>query len=117
MGRIYGKKDSVSLRESDREIKMLLQLYRNTIESYLTPDQLITLEILVWLVQNYQQIKIERLAAYLPLPIKYESRRRRLQRFLKLPTLSISLLWLPIIQKVIEKKIKKKQRLYIVLDR
>ncbi len=117
MGRIYGKKDSVSLRESDREIKMLLQLYRNTIASYLTPDQLITLEILVWLVQNYKQIKIERLAAYLPLPIKYESRRRRLQRFLKLPALSISLIWLPIIQKVIEKKIKKTQRLYIVLDR
>jgi len=63
---------------------MLNQFYCDVISRYLTPDQVITLEILVWLIQAYKTIKIERLAAYFCLPIKSESRRRRIQRFLKL---------------------------------
>lgn len=96
---------------------MLNQFYCDVISRYLTPDQVITLEILVWLIQAYKTIKIERLAAYFCLPIKYESRRRRIQRFLKLERLSVSLLWLPIIKQIIKKKIADWERIYLVLDR
>jgi hypothetical protein len=71
---------------------MLQELYRTVVSRYLSPDQLITLEILVWLIQVHKNVKIERLAAHFSLPIKYESRRRRIQRFLKLNTLSVVLL-------------------------
>jgi hypothetical protein len=39
---------------------MLLELYRSSLASQLTPAQLLTLEILVWLLQVHKQVKIER---------------------------------------------------------
>ena len=63
---------------------MLEKFYLDLLSRYLTEDQVITLEMLVWLIQIHKTVKIERLAAHLSLPIKYESRRRRIQRFLKL---------------------------------
>ncbi len=52
----------------------------------LSASQLLTLEMLVWLLQFHKQVRIERLAACFPLPILYESRRRHVQRFLALPS-------------------------------
>ena len=78
---------------------------------------MITLEILVWLLQVHKQIRIERLAAHFPLPILFESRRRHIQRFLKLSVLSIPLIWFPIIEAVIQGKISLGQRLYLAIDR
>ncbi len=64
-------------------------------ESYfkqsLTDTQVQTLKILVWLITVQKTVKIERLAACFPLPIKYESRRRHIQRFLTLFSLSLPL--------------------------
>lgn len=96
---------------------MLPELYRTCLQSQLTPAQFLTLEILVWLLQIHKQVKIERLAAHFPLPILFESRRRHIQRFLKLPVLSVSRLWFPIIEGVIKLKFKLGARLYLALDR
>ena len=68
---------------------MLPQLYQTCLQNYLTPSQLVTLEMLIWLLQIHKQIKLERLAANLPIPILYQSRRRHWQRFLSLKQLSI----------------------------
>jgi len=73
---------------------MLEKLYMDVLSRYLTQDQVITLKMLVWLLQVHKTVKIERLAAHFSLPIKYESRRKRIQRLLKLDRLSVSLLWL-----------------------
>ena len=72
---------------------MLPEFYRTNLSSQLSRSQLLTLEILVWLLQVHKQIRIERLAAHFPLPIFFESRRRHIQRFLKLSVLSIPI-WL-----------------------
>ncbi|MBE9116130.1 IS4 family transposase [Lusitaniella coriacea LEGE 07157] len=96
---------------------MLPELYRTHLSKYLSQAQLVTIEILVWLLQVHKEVKIERLAAHFPLPIKYESRRRHLQRLFKLPALSVKLIWLPIIQGIIAQKYGDSQRIYIVLDR
>lgn len=96
---------------------MLPELYRTCLQNQLTPAQFLTLEILVWLLQAHKQIKIETLAAYFPLPIKFESRRRHLQRFLKLPAISVSLIWFPLIKEIIKLKFKPGQRLYLAIDR
>ncbi|HEY9767862.1 MAG TPA: hypothetical protein V6C71_05045 [Coleofasciculaceae cyanobacterium] len=50
---------------------MLPQLYQTCLQKYLTPSQLVTLEMLVWLLQVHKQIKLERLAANLPIPIMF----------------------------------------------
>ncbi|MCC5639262.1 hypothetical protein LC593_26240 [Nostoc sp. CHAB 5844] len=61
---------------------MLPAFYQTILEKYLSNAQLITLKMLVWLLQNQKEVRIERLAATLPLPIQQNSRRRHIQRFL-----------------------------------
>ena len=59
-----------------------LSLYESHFKQSLTNTQVQTLKILVWLITVQKTVKIERLAACFPLPIKYESRCRHIQRFL-----------------------------------
>ena len=96
---------------------MLPKFYRTCLQSQLSSSQLHTLEILVWLLQQHKQVRIERLAAYLPLPILFASRRRHLQRFLILPQLSVALIWLPLIKGIIRTQIKPKNQVILSLDR
>lgn len=96
---------------------MLPPFYQTILEKYLTKAQLITLNLLVWVLQTQKQVKIERLAAVFPLPIQENSRRRHLQRFLKLNALSVVLLWLPIIKELLFREIKPGKELIVALDR
>lgn len=96
---------------------MLPQFYQNHLQKYLSETQLITLKLLVWLLQSQKTVKIERLAAILPLPIQQNSRRRHVQRFLKLTRLSVVLLWFPLIKEIITQRLPKGKRLIIALDR
>ncbi|HEY9301371.1 MAG TPA: IS4 family transposase, partial [Phormidium sp.] len=96
---------------------MMPLFYQKYLERYLKPAQLITLKMLVWLLQSQKQVRIERLAATLRLPILENSRRRHIQRFLSLSKLSVLALWFPIIQEVISRQIKPGSQLIIALDR
>lgn len=96
---------------------MLPELYRTSLKNQLSQAQFLTLEILVWLLQAHKQIKIERLAAYFPLPILFESRRRHIQRFLLLRVLSIPIIWFPIIEAIIKLKFNPGERIYLAIDR
>jgi Transposase DDE domain len=111
------KKDRSFFISKTDKIIMLTELYRTHLKNQLSSAQLLTLEILVWLLQVHKQVKIERLAAHFPLPILFESRRRHIQRFLKLSVLSIPLIWFPIIEAIIQGKIELGQRLYLAIDR
>jgi hypothetical protein len=93
------------------------RLRRHRLACRLTQTQLLTLEIIVWLLQVHKNVKIERLAAHFPLPIKYESRRRHLQRFLMRRCLSIPLLWFPIIQTIVQQTHDQNRPLYLAIDR
>lgn len=96
---------------------MMPEFYQTFLKPYLSKSQLLTLEILVWLLQVHKQVKIERLAACFPLPILYESRRRHIQRFLISPKLSVALIWLPLIRQVLMSKIPSGSRIIVALDR
>lgn len=96
---------------------MLPSFYQNMFDKYLTQAQIITLNLLVHLLQKTKQVKIERLAAELPIPIQYNSRRRHIQRFLKLPSMSVVLLWFSLIEIIICEQIKVGKELIIALDR
>ncbi len=96
---------------------MLPKFYQTLLQKYLTQPQLITLKMLVWLLQHQKQVRIERLAATLPLPIQQNSRRRHLQRFLNLDALSVVLLWFPLIEEILEREFKPGSKLIIALDR
>jgi hypothetical protein len=57
---------------------MLPSFYHSILEKYLSPTQLLTLQMLVWLLQTQKEVRIERLAATLQLPILQSSRRRHI---------------------------------------
>jgi hypothetical protein len=74
---------------------MLPLFSHNILEKYLNPQQLFTLQMLLWLLQSQKQVRIERLAATLPLTILQNSRRRHIQRFLSIKALSILVTQVP----------------------
>jgi hypothetical protein len=88
--------------ETVKFFKMLPEFYLNYLKTYLKESEILTLQILVWLLQVHRQVRLERLASSFPYPIKCESRRKKIQRFLILSGLSLSLLWLPLIKKIIK---------------
>ena len=77
---------------------MLSSFYPTCWQAHLSEAQYLTLQLLILLLQSERTVKLERLATLFPQPIKFESRRRQLQRFLKLPQLSVKLLWFPLIK-------------------
>lgn len=64
-----------------------------------------------------RQVRIERLAANLPLPIQFESRRRQLQRFLISPKLTIESIWFTIITYLLNSYFSTSKDLIVVIDR
>ena len=94
-----------------------LSLYESNFKQSLTNSQLQTLKILVWLITVEKTVKLERLAACFPLPIKYESRRKHIQRFLTLFSLSIPLFWFPIIMTIISREFDHGSQLILTIDR
>ena len=96
---------------------MLPQFYLDYLKNYLPSSEFLTLQILVWLLQVHRQVRIERLASSFPYPIKCESRRKKIQRFLISSNLSLSLLWFPLIKKIILTQFKKGDRLIVTIDR
>lgn len=95
----------------------ILSLYESYFKQSLTKAQYQTLKILIWLLSVQKTVRIERLAACFPLPIKYESRRRHIQRFLILSSLSLPLFWFPVAKQIIQKEFKVGSRLILTLDR
>ena len=53
----------------------------------------------------------------MPLPILFESRRKKVLRFLSQPSLTIQNLWFPLIANWLSQNFSQKQRLYLVIDR
>ena len=78
-------------------MKMMPSFYQEHLQSQLTRSQYLLLSCLIHLLQTIKQVRLEALATALPLPITFESRRRKLQRFLKLPQLTFKTLWFPLI--------------------
>jgi hypothetical protein len=93
----------------------LLSLYESHFKKSLTEAQYRTLEILIWLLTVQKTVKIERLAACFPLPIKFESRRKHIQRFLVLFSFSLPLFWFPIVKQIIQQEFQSKSRLIITV--
>jgi hypothetical protein len=96
---------------------MLPQFYQDHFKSQLHPAQYLLLTLLVQLLQTIKQAKLETLATSLPLPILFESRRRKIQRFLSLPALCIETLWFPVIVQWLKVTFGQDKTLYVVIDR
>ena len=96
---------------------MLPEFSHKCFSKLLSPRQYTTLQIIIFLLQSYKTVQIEKLAALLPIPIKYESRRRPNQRFLLLPKLKIRCLWYPLIKKWLKINKTQSKKCYVAIDR
>jgi len=71
-----------------QKIKMLPPFYQACLQANLSEASYLTLQILILLLQSHRTVQLEKLAALFPQPIAFESRRRNLPRFLKLPRMN-----------------------------
>lgn len=96
---------------------MLPKFYQTHLRSILDANQYILLNLLIELLQGQKQVRLKRLAANLPLPILFESRRRQLQRFLISPKLAISTVWFALISYLLTNYFSASKKLTVVVDR
>jgi hypothetical protein len=96
---------------------MLPEIYEKHLVTQLTKTQYLIVSVLVQLLSIYRWVRLEELANKFPSPILWESRRRKLQRFLESPNLTIENIWLPIITGYIRTFFSTEESLYIVIDR
>ena len=96
---------------------MLHSLYQNHLENQLEPSELLVFNILINVLQNIKQVSLEKIATALPLPILFESRRKKVQRFLSSPSLNIETLWFPIVKDWLARNFTDNQPIYLVIDR
>lgn len=95
----------------------MLAFYRTALAAYFCPRELVFLEILVCQLQTYTTITIEGLAARLPLLVLFESRRKRIQRFLDLAPTTVQQVWFAVLGVLLPKVIRAGERVYLALDR
>ena len=96
---------------------MLPTFYQIHFQKQLKNTEYLTLILLVYLLQSQKQVSIELLASLMPYPIQFESRRRSLQRFLKLSCLNIESLWFPLVQELVKTKFSQTETLKLIIDR
>jgi len=96
---------------------MIAKQYQNLIRNELSHATYLFLTLLVASLQVLKQVKLERLAEALPLPILFESRRKKLQRFLKLEALNIETLWFPCVTALLDEFFTPGEHLYLAIDR
>jgi hypothetical protein len=96
---------------------MMLEFYQTHLQSQLNRSNFLLLSCLVQLLQSVKQVRLETIATHLPLPVTFESRRRKLQRFLKLPQLSFEQLWFPILTLWLQADWHPQSLLHLAMDR
>lgn len=98
-------------------MKMLPPLYQTHLENQLNSAELLFLNLMINILQDLKEVSLEKLSAVIPIPILFESRRKKIQRFISLPSLNIKKLWFPIIKSWLEQDFDKDQVIYLVIDR
>ncbi|NEP07388.1 MAG: IS4 family transposase [Okeania sp. SIO2G4] len=95
----------------------ILGFYKDHIKQKLSPSQLVTLQILLYLISVHKTVQISKLSNYFPLPIKLESKGKHIQRFLTIKELSLPLFWFPLVRIMVKKLFDFPSELVLILDR
>jgi hypothetical protein len=98
-------------------MQMMPPFYQTHLQSQLSRADYLLLILLVDLLQSIKQVKLEILATALPFPITFNSRRKKIQRFLSLPELTIEKIWFQIVQSWLSTALESNQVLYLAIDR
>ncbi len=91
------KKDRSTFVNKTYLMTMIPLFYQTHLKSQFSPTEYLLLTILINVLQSIKKVSLEALATNLPIPILFESRRKKLQRFLSLLFLTIEKIWFPIV--------------------
>ncbi len=111
------RKDRSTFVNKTYLLKMLPIFYQKHLKSQLSLPEYLLLKILINLLQSIKKVSLESLATILPIPITFESRRKRIQRFLSLPNLKIEKIWFPIVTEWLETQFTSETIIHVVIDR
>ncbi|NES02135.1 MAG: hypothetical protein F6K22_04380 [Okeania sp. SIO2F4] len=95
----------------------ILGFYQNHIKQKLSPSQVVTLQILLYLISVHKTVQISKLSNYFPQAIKLESKGKHIQIFLTLKEFILPLFWFPLVKIIIEKLFSFTPELVLILDR
>jgi hypothetical protein len=96
---------------------ILPEFYETHFKRELGRAEYLLLKILINLLQSIKAVSVEALATALPIPILFESRRKKIQRFLSLNYINVEEMWFPIIKSWLEIYFPLNQVVYLVIDR
>jgi hypothetical protein len=96
---------------------ILPEFYETNLRRELGRAEYLLLKILINLLQSIKTVIIEALATALPIPILFESRRKKIQRFLSLNYINVEEIWFPIIKSWLEIYFPLNEVIYVVIDR
>lgn len=111
------KKDRSCTVNKTYLMRMLPLFYQTHLKSQLSLAEYLFVKILINVLQATKNVSLENLATVLPLPILFESRRKRIQRFLSRAGWNIETIWFPIIQQWLNSYFTPGQVIYLVIDR
>ncbi len=111
------KKDRSTYVNKTYLMKMLPRSYQTHLKSQLSRTDYLLLQILINLLQLIKNVNLESLATALPLSIMFESRRKKIQRFLSLPCLKVETIWFPILTSWLETQIQINQVIHLAIER
>lgn len=111
------RKDRSSFVNKTYLLIMLPKFYQTHLKSQLSLAEYLLLQILITMLQAIKKVSLEALANALPIPITFESRRKKVQRFLSLPNLTLKTIWFPIVTTWLETYFEPEKVIYLAIDR
>ena len=96
---------------------MLPKFYQTHLKSKLSTAEYLLLQILINVLQGIKKVSLEAVANALPIPIEFESRRKKAQRFLSLPNIDIKKIWFPLVIEWLRIYFQPQQIIYLAIDR
>jgi Transposase DDE domain len=96
---------------------MLPELYHAHLSEKLTRSNYLLTILLIQVVQSIKEVTLESIATKLAMPIKFESRRKKVQRFLSDDEWDLDNIWLPLVVAWIKGSVNQNNIIYLAIDR
>ncbi|WP_013334657.1 IS4 family transposase [Gloeothece verrucosa] len=96
---------------------LLPLFYTEHLKTQLKRSEFLICSVLLTLLQSHRWVRIEELATQFPQKILFESRRKKIQRFLSLSHLNLETIWFPLFNKWLTRSFSLDEVLYVAIDR
>jgi hypothetical protein len=95
----------------------LQEFYKTDLKNQLNLAEYILLRMMIILLRSLEKVSLEALLTDITIPIKSESRKRKIQRLISLPNLTIDKIWFSIMKTFLETYFRNEKLIYILMNR